>query len=202
MYKDYVISLRDDNIKAQQKMIDDMNIQIQELLNNSRNSQERLTVVEEDLSETKEELASVEEELDVTNTTLEKTITDLSVVQTKLGISVEDRAVKPRKASKVNQIGILRSNLDNSILYLTCGQKSSVDRAIRLKSKSHMLVDTIDKVPNSIYLFDHIRKEFGSEVNIMSRIIKLVSVDESNFLRRLRLLFDERRNIDFTKKPE
>jgi len=196
----YIISLREkmqekDNCILQlQKEMKQQTEKIDELLKNSRESQERLTVTEGRLSD-------VEDELVTTSDNLDSTMASLSVVQDKLEIAVEDRAIKPYDKSKINQIGILKSKEHNKMYYLTCGQKDSVCRAIRLRYRTHILIDTIDGVPNSIYLFDHIKKHLGSKAKAISRSMQLISIDELTFIDEIRSLFDGRRNIDLTKRP-
>lgn len=145
MYKNNLLNQKDDKIDTclkeinkQSKKIDEQGKQIAELLNYSKDATA---------------------ELIKTSDNLECTMSNLAVVQDKLEIAVEDRAVKPYDNSKVNQIAVLRSITNSNSYYITCGQKVNVDRAIRLRSKEYILVNTIDKVPNSIYLFDHIKKQ-------------------------------------------
>ena len=171
---------KDDNIKRLESKIDDQTLQIKELLANSKETNDRLSDVEDLLEDTK---------------------VDLSIVQDKLEIAVEDRAVKPFDKSKVNQIGILVSTENTNKYYMTCGQKSSVDRVIKRKDKTHKLVDTIDGIPNSIYLFDHVKKQLDSKAKVISRTIQLITIDEPTFLDEIRSLFDGRRNIDLSKRP-
>lgn len=193
-FNDYQNQINETMLRHKDVRIDDLSRQVQELLAESRDARNRLTA-----SETR--LSDVEDELVNTSDNLESTMVSLSIVQDKLEIAVEDRAVKPFDKSKVNQIAILRSKEYNNMYYLSCGQKDSVNRATRLRHKSHALVDTILDVPNSIYLFDHVKKQLGTRVTAISRTFQLISIDEPNFLDEIHSLFDGRRNVDLTKRP-
>ena len=186
-YKEYMLSQKDNKIIMLEQ-------QIQELIGHSKETKKELNV-------TKDRLSDIEEELNETSDRLDTTIVDLSVMQDKLSISVEDRAIKPFDKNKVNQIGILKSNTDDTIFYLTCGQKSNVDRAIRLRHKTHSVIDMINNVPNSIYLFDHIKKQIEDNIKSSNRTIKLIKIDQFTFIDTIKSLFDGRRNIDLTTKP-
>ena len=193
-YDTFIIPQKDDKIDELIKKVDTLCIenktktkQIEELITNSKETHDRLT--------------DVEDELVSTSTNLEITMSALSIVQDKLDISVEDRAVKPFDKNKINKIVILKSIEDDNIYYLTCGQKDSVNRATRIRSKSHTRIDTIESVSNSIYLFGHIKKELDGKAKVVGRIIELISIDGPTFIDEIKSLFDGRRIIDLTKKP-
>jgi len=162
-------------------------------------SLDRLT--KEELKETRERLSTTEERLSDVEDKLDETQVDLSVVQDKLDISVEDRAVKPIDKNKVNRIAILRSIEDSNIYYLTCGQRDSVQRVIKRKEDTHILIETICDVPNSIYLFDHVKNALGSNAKAFKRVVKLIKIDQFTFIDIIKSLFDGRRNIDLSKRP-
>lgn len=185
----------------QAEQIEKQNKQIQELIGYAKEAKTEISDVKVRLTVVETSLDIVEEEIIDTTDLLDNTIVELSVVQDKLDIAVEDRAVKPKTISKINQIGILSSKLDDNLLYVTCGQKSSVSKVIRLKNRSHNCEEIISNIPNAIYLFDHMKKIFGSKVNIVSRNVKLVTIDKKEFIDGIKSLFDGRRNIDLTKKP-
>lgn len=186
-YKEYIISQKDDKIDTCLKEI--------QLLKESNNDQTKQ--IQELLRYSKDTAA----ELIRTSDNLECTMSNLSVVQDKLEIAVEDRAVKPYDSNKVNQIAVLRSKENSKMYYITCGQKVNVDRAIRLRSKDYDLVTTIDKIPNSIYLFDHIRKQLDCRVKTSIRNIHLISITEDILLDEIQSLFDGRKNVDLSRRP-
>lgn len=184
---DYIVRMYSTQIKEKDDNISRLERKIDELLANSR--------------QTMDNLNNVEDALINTTDNLECTMVKLSIVQDKLDIAVEDRAVKPFDKNKINQLAILRSNTIDGMYYLTCGQKASVDRAIRLRLRTHTSIEVIDKVPNSIYLFDHIKNELGARVKIISRSIQLNCITELTFIDEIKALFDGRRDIDLSKKP-
>jgi len=194
VYQNYMLSRKDDKIDELMKKVDNQSDQIKEQSGQIKEQSEQIKELISSSRETTERLSDVED-------ILEDTKVDLSVVQDKLEIAVEDRAIKPYDKSKVNQIGILRSLEKDKRYYLTCGQKDSVVRSIKRKNYSHVHIDTIDEVPNSIYLFDHIKKQLGSKAKAISRSIQLISIDEPSFIDEIRSLFDGRRNVDLTKRP-
>ena len=93
------------------------------------------------------------------------------------------------------------SNNNNNEYYIACGQASYIRKTIKLKIANHKLIKTIDKVPNSIYLFDHIKKYFDSKILSKSRNITLKTITESEFIDEIESLFDGRKDIDVTVKP-
>ena len=164
-------------------------------------TQTTLTNTQNSLEETQDRLADVEEELADTTDRLDNTINDLSVVQDKLNVSVEDRAVKPFDKNKINKLVVLKSLIYEDAYYITCGQRDSVTRAVRLRQKTYTKIDMIDFVPNSIYLFDHIKHQLDSKIKVSGRSIKLVKIDKAGFIDKIKSLFDGRLKIDLSKKP-
>lgn len=181
-----VRSLRDDN---------------REMMNRLDTTNTLLNTTQTTLEETKDRLSNVEEELADTSDKLDNTINDLSIVQDKLDISVEDRAVKPFDKNKINKLVILKSLIYENAYYITCGQRDSVARAVRLRQKTYTKIDMIDFVPNSIYLFDHIKHQLKTNIKVSGRSIKLVKIDENGFIDTIKSLFDGRLKIDLNKKP-
>jgi hypothetical protein len=180
MYKNYIISLKDDKINELTKIVNNQSKKIDELLEQSKETNERLSDVEDILEETK---------------------IDLTTVQDKLDIAVEDRAIKPYDKNKINQIAILKSLEYTNRYYLTCGQKINVNRVIKRKEKTYINIDNINDVPNSIYLCGHIKKQFGSKVTAINRLFQLNTISEEVFIDEIHSLFDGRKYIDFNKKP-
>jgi phage anti-repressor protein len=200
-YKEYIISQKDDKIDTLIKKVDNQSIEINEMKQININQTKQIEELLQNSRETNEKLDNVEEELVTTSNNLETTMSDLSIVQDKLDIAVEDRAVKPYDKNKVNQIAILKNIETDDVYYITCGQKGSIDRAIKLRHKTHIKIDTIELVPNSIYLFDHIKKQLGPKIKTVSRSIQLIDISESDFIDEIKSLFDGRKSIDLSKKP-
>jgi predicted nuclease with TOPRIM domain len=198
MYKEYIISQKDDKIDNLSKKIDEQSKEIQELLGYARHTNDRLCNVEEELEDTASKLEDTTSKLEDTASKLEDTITDLSVVQDKLEIAVVDRAVKPKSSGKINQIAILKSDTK---YYIICGQATYVKSAIRRKESDYSVSKIIDNVPNSIYLFDHIKKYFKDKIKCTLRFIRLLTITELEFLNDIESLFNGRKNIDLTIKP-
>jgi phage anti-repressor protein len=200
-YDQYLLSQKDDKIDTLIKKVDTQSIEINEMKQINISQSKRIDELLQRSEYTQDKLDNIEEELVTTSNNLESTMSDLSIMQDKLNIAVEDRAVKPYDKNKVNHIAILKNIESDTIYYLTCGQKSSIDRAIKLRHKTHIKIDTIELVPNSIYLFDHIKKQLGSKVKTVSRSIQLINISESDFIDEIKSLFDGRKEIDLSKKP-
>jgi hypothetical protein len=177
----------------QTKTLEEQNKKIDKILGHTER-------IEEQLYETNNILEVTNDILDGTNETLDEVVSDLSVVQTKLGISVEDRAIKPKSKSKVNQLVVMQSNDDTKLLYITCGQKCNVTRQVNSKI-DYKVIKIINNVPNSIYLFDHIKKYFKNRITTKSRYITLVSINADKFIDETLTLFNYRTDIDLTRRP-
>jgi hypothetical protein len=200
MYNEHLLKQKDDNITKLSKDIERLTALNMKVLDNTETIKEQLCVTNNMLEITTDILDGTNDKLDETSDILEEVVLDLSVVQTKLGISVEDRAVKPRTRSKVNQLIVMQSVSNELELYITCGQKYHVAKQVSSKT-SYKVIKTINDVPNSIYLFDHIKKEFKGRITTKSRYVTLVTIRADAFTDEVQTLFDHRTKIDLTKRP-
>ena len=94
---------------------------------------------------------------------------------------------------------IMRVNEKTNVYYVGCGQSTYMKRLKREKKETHTVINA---VPNSIYLFDHIKKYLDIRVKVSGRNITLYSIDEYRFVDEVKSLFDGRREIDLTVKPK
>jgi phage anti-repressor protein len=207
MYSEHLLKQKDDNITKLSKDIEELKALNMKVLGNTEDikselheTKNMLTITNNILEVTNDILDGTNDKLDDTNDTLDDIVLDLSVVQTKLGISVEDRAVKPRTRSKVNQLVVMQSVSNELELYITCGQKYHVNKQVNAKT-GYKVIKTINNVPNSIYLFDHIKKEFKGRITTKSRYVTLVTIRAEAFTDEVQTLFDGRTNVDLTKRP-
>ena len=210
----YIIKLKDkiniqkDNLKIKDDKIDNLIQQNDKILHNNKEllekskameerskkmeaqlneALERLDLTNDKLDDTKEELEEAHEKIDTTNNTL-------NLVARKLDIAVDDRVIKPKQLSILEYLVIMKNNTATYKYYIIRGQKRYINKKINELS-GYDEIKRFECVPNANILWCNIKEKLPDNIDFMGNKINLKNIDENNFINKVELIYNERKNV-------
>ena len=204
---EYIKLIEKQNITIQEK--DDKIDKLMKMMEESeKRAEKRIEDLEKKASKRSKKL---EEKLDDTNIKLDviseeltETKQELKYTNKKLNISLDDRVPKPEDEKILEYFILLKSKRKNPIFkyYTIRGQKRYIDIKLKMNEDKYTEIFRINGAPNSVDILNKLKKHLGKKISSSGNKINLESIDENEFIENIKDVYDNRKVISINIDEE
>jgi hypothetical protein len=194
-----IITEKDDKIDELIRMNNETNNKINEVLQINKRLDKHSRILEDKLNDANYKLDDVKDDLVDANNKLDLTCK-------KLNIAVDSRITEPFNKYKLEDFVLLK-NRNRKLPYRyyairaqTKYVDNKVEKMITVKNYKQLL--RINNVPNAVNIWNCLKEATKNKVEYCGNELKLITIDENDFIRMVNEVYDKRKEINIDDDAE